>query len=175
MNPDTKILVVADYDSIKSMLREALSLYGNVQFTSSREVKKEIDRIAPDVVLIVQPEDGSGVELVQYIQGELLEGLVIFLTERQDFGLLRDIVRAGAIEYIVMPDELALLTDRLEKIAELGEQQQRKKGRLAPAKRLCAEEEKCTPFTVEKAEVDARSWQPGLRRRSSWNRLHAFC
>lgn len=134
MNPDTKILVVADYDSIKSMLREALSLYGNVQFTSSREVKKEIDRIAPDVVLIVQPEDGSGVELVQYIQGELLEGLVIFLTERQDFGLLRDIVRAGAIEYIVMPDELALLTDRLEKIAELGEQQQRKKGTASSGK-----------------------------------------
>ncbi|MED1950017.1 AAA family ATPase [Brevibacillus centrosporus] len=134
MNPDTKILVVADYDSIKSMLREALSHYGNVQFTSSREVKKEIDRIAPDVVLIVQPEDGSGVELVQYIQGELPEGLVIFLTERQDFGLLRDIVRAGAIEYIVMPDELALLTDRLEKIAELGEQQQRKKGTASSGK-----------------------------------------
>ncbi|MDR7318345.1 AAA family ATPase [Brevibacillus nitrificans] len=134
MNPDTKILVVADYDAIKSMLREALSHYGNVQFTSSREVKKEIDRIAPDVVLIVQPEDGSGVELVQYIQGELPEGLVIFLTERQDFGLLRDIVRAGAIEYIVMPDELALLTDRLEKIAELGEQQQRKKGTASSGK-----------------------------------------
>lgn len=134
MNPDTKILVVADYDSIKSMLSEALSQYGNVQFTSSREVKKEIDRIAPDVVLIVQPEDGSGVELVQYIQGELPEGLVIFLTERQDFGLLRDIVRAGAIEYIVMPDELALLTDRLEKIAELGEQQQRKKGTASSGK-----------------------------------------
>ncbi|MFD2368598.1 CpaE family protein [Brevibacillus sp. GCM10020057] len=133
MNTELKILVVADSHSVRSMLQEALGHYRNVRFTSSREVKKEIDRIAPDVILVVQPEDGSGVELVQYIQGELPEGLVIFLTEKQDFVLLRDIVRAGAIEYILMPDELALLTDRLDKIAEL-KQQQRKKGTASSGK-----------------------------------------
>ncbi|MED4752401.1 AAA family ATPase [Brevibacillus choshinensis] len=134
MNTDMKILVVADYDSVKSLLQEALAHYGHVQFTTSREVKKEIDRIAPDVVLIVKPEDGSGVELVQYIQGELPEGIVIFLTEKQDFNLLRDIIRAGAIEFILMPDELALLTDRLDKIAELSQLQQRKKGTASQGK-----------------------------------------
>jgi pilus assembly protein CpaE len=85
-------------------------------------------------VLILQPEDGSGAELVQYIQGELPEGVIIFLTEKQDFALLRDVVRAGAIEYILLPDELALLTERLEKIAELTLQQQRKQGALASSK-----------------------------------------
>lgn len=77
MNTAIKILVVADYESIQSMLRESLT-QRNVHFTTSREVKKEIDRIAPDVVLLVQPEDGTGVELVQYIQGELPEGIIIF-------------------------------------------------------------------------------------------------
>lgn len=134
MNKDIKILVVADFDSVKEMLRESLRHHGHVQFTTSREVKKEIDRIAPDVVLIAQPEDGAGVELVQYIQGELSEGIVIFLTEKQDFGLLRDVVRAGAIEYILLPDELALLADRLDKITELAAQQQRKKGAAASGK-----------------------------------------
>lgn len=134
MNVDVKILVVSNTDSIKEMLREALAQNRNVQFTTSREVKKEIDRIAPDVVLLVQPEDGTGVELVQYIQGELPEGVIIFLTEKQDFALLRDVVRAGAIEYILLPDELALLTERLEKITELTQQQQRKKGAVASGK-----------------------------------------
>lgn len=130
MKTDIKILVVADYESIQSLLRESLT-QRNVHFTTSREVKKEIDRIAPDVVLLVQPEDGTGVELVQYIQGELPEGIIIFLTEKQDFALVRDVVRAGAIEYILMPDELSLLTDRLDKIAELEQHQQRKKGAVA--------------------------------------------
>jgi pilus assembly protein CpaE len=134
MNTDLKILVVANTDSIQEMLREALASYRDVRFTTSREVKKEIDRIAPDVVLIVQPEDGTGVELVQYIQGELPEGVIIFLTEKQDFVLLRDVVRAGAIEYILLPDEIALLNDRLEKITELAQQQQRKKGAVASGK-----------------------------------------
>jgi len=133
MNTDMKILVVADYDSIQNLLRESLA-QRNVHYTTSREVKKEIDRIAPDVVLLVQPEDGTGVELVQYIQGELPEGIIIFLTERQDFVLVRDVIRAGAIEYILMPDELTLLTDRLEKIAELEQHQQRKKGAVATGK-----------------------------------------
>ncbi|WP_421617159.1 AAA family ATPase [Brevibacillus sp. TJ4] len=134
MNADMKILVVTNTDSIREMLHEALASQYSVQFTTSREVKKEIDRIAPDVVLIVQPEDGTGVELVQYIQGELPEGVIIFLTEKQDFALLRDVVRAGAIEYILLPDELALLTDRLEKINELAQHQQRKKGAVATGK-----------------------------------------
>ena len=134
MNADLKILIVANTDSIQDMLREALASYRDVRFTTSREVKKEIDRIAPDVVLIVQPEDGTGVELVQYIQGELPEGVIIFLTEKQDFVLLRDVVRAGAIEYILLPDEIALLNDRLEKITELAQQQQRKKGAVASGK-----------------------------------------
>ncbi|RNB77181.1 AAA family ATPase [Brevibacillus panacihumi] len=133
MNTDMKILVVADYDSIQNLLRESLA-QRNVHYTTSREVKKEIDRIAPDVVLLVQPEDGTGVELVQYIQGELPEGIIIFLTEKQDFALVRDVIRAGAIEYILMPDELTLLTDRLEKIAELEQHQQRKKGAVATGK-----------------------------------------
>ncbi|MED1945462.1 MULTISPECIES: AAA family ATPase [Brevibacillus] len=128
MNKDMKILVVADYDSVKDMLREILSVYEQVRYTTSSEVKKEIDRIGPDVVLLVQPEDGAGVELVQYIQGELPEGIVIYLTERQDFVLLRDVVRAGAVEYIVMPDELNLLSDRLDKISDLSLIKQRKKG-----------------------------------------------
>ena len=134
MNVDMKILVVANYEAGREMLREALAQHRNVQFSTTREVKKEIDRIAPDVVLILQPEDGSGAELVQYIQGELPEGVIIFLTEKQDFALLRDVVRAGAIEYILLPDELALLTERLEKIAELSLQQQRKQGALASSK-----------------------------------------
>ncbi|MBO8164385.1 MAG: AAA family ATPase [Brevibacillus sp.] len=128
MNTGIKLLVVADYDSVKDLLKEALAHYEQVEYTTPREVKKEIDRIGPQVVLLVQPEDGSGVELVQYIQSELPEGIIIFLTEKQDFVLLRDIVRAGAVEYILMPDELSLLTDRLEKISELTQQQQRKRG-----------------------------------------------
>jgi pilus assembly protein CpaE len=136
MKTELNILVVADYDSVKDLLREWLAPYEHVQYTTSLEVKKEIDRIGPDIVLLVQPEDGSGVELVQYIQAELPEGIVIFLTEEQDFVLLRDVVRAGAIEYIVMPDELALLTDRLEKISELAQIQQRKKGANASGKAL---------------------------------------
>ncbi|MED1826020.1 AAA family ATPase [Brevibacillus agri] len=134
MSKEVKILVVADHDSVKEMLTEFLAGYEPVRYTTSSEVKKEIDRIGPDVVLLVQPEEGAGVELVQYIQSELPEGIVIFLTEKQDFVLLRDVVRAGAVEYIVMPDELNLLTDRLEKISELSQIQQRKKGADASGK-----------------------------------------
>jgi len=128
MSMPNKILVVSDYESINDLLREALSHADQVEFTTAHEVRTEIVRIAPEVVLLVQPADGSGVELVQYIQAELPEAIVIFLTEKQDFLLLRDVIRAGAVEYILLPDELSLLLDRLEKLSQLIQQQQRKKG-----------------------------------------------
>lgn len=113
--------------------------------------------------MLVQPEDGAGVELVQYIQGELPEGIVIYLTERQDFVLLRDVVRAGAVEYIVMPDELNLLSDRLDKISDLSLIKQRKRARMYPA-RLCERTGKVYSFYSGKGEAGERSWQLALRK-----------
>lgn len=47
MNKDMKILVVADYDSVKDMLREILSVYEQVRYTTSSEVKKKLTALDP--------------------------------------------------------------------------------------------------------------------------------
>ncbi|WLR52587.1 AAA family ATPase [Bacillus tianshenii] len=123
MNTAHRILVITDYEAMKKQLAEELVEYSDVHFLTSLEVKKEIDRIAPQIVLLVQPEDSSEVELVQYIHAELQQAMIIFITDKQDFLLLRDIMRAGALEYILMPEELNLLTDRIDKISLLIDEQ----------------------------------------------------
>jgi hypothetical protein len=40
MNVDMKILVVANYEAGREMLREALAQHRNVQFSTTREVKR---------------------------------------------------------------------------------------------------------------------------------------
>lgn len=120
---DSKILVVADQIDIQDQLKEVLVNYENVQYIASGEVKTEIDRISPDIALIFKPLDGSGVDLVQYIHTEIERANIVFLSDSEDFELLRDVVRAGALEFFVIPSEISLLTQRIDKIVKLTKQE----------------------------------------------------
>jgi len=115
---EEKILVIADRDDLKEQIERSLVDYKNIQYRSPREIKIEIDRIGPDVVLATPPLGGSGVDLVSDIRMETEHASIVFISDSEDFALLRDVIRAGAIEFFVFPDESALLSQRLEKIIQ---------------------------------------------------------
>lgn len=117
--PVGNILVVADQKDVREQLQQVVTSYENVQYTTSTEVKTEIDRIAPDVVLLFEPRDQSGVDLVQSIHSAASTANIVFISDREDFELLRDVMRAGALEFFVIPAEIGLLAQRIGKIVEM--------------------------------------------------------
>lgn len=124
MSADCKILLISDQEQMSEhLIQQALQTYPHVQQIAPTEVKIEIDRIAPDVVLLVQPEDGSGIELVQYIHSEMSSAIIVFITDKQDFLLLRDATRVGAVDFFVLPDETSQFRDRMERIVQAALQQ----------------------------------------------------
>lgn len=116
---DGKILVVTDFENIHSQIKPLLKDYSNTNFTRSSEVKVEIDRIAPDVIIIYQESQDTNVDLIQYINSEVVDASIIFTTDNEDFELLRDATRAGAEEFFVLPNELNILEERLSRIVRL--------------------------------------------------------
>jgi len=119
MSEGENILVISDQMSVREQLKEILSSYQSVQYLKPDETKKEIDRIAPDVVLLFRPEEDTSIDLVQYINSEYPDVSIIFMNDREDFELLRDVMRAGAIEFFVIPSELSLLSDRMKQISQV--------------------------------------------------------
>ncbi|WP_280771173.1 AAA family ATPase [Salipaludibacillus daqingensis] len=123
MSVDNKILLICDQEEIRNrIIQETLQSNDNVEINSSKEVKKEIGRIAPDVVIFVAPNNGSEVELIQYINNEsqgFRTPVILFVTEEENFLQLRDVIRAGASDFFVFPDEFHQFNERFEKIQQV--------------------------------------------------------
>ncbi len=127
MGTGSNILLVSDDKQISEQItQQALQLYPNFQKVTPFEVKKEIDRISPDVVLLVNPDDESGIEIVQYIHSEYPDIIIVFIAKQQDFLLFRDASRAGANDFFVLPDELTQFSDRIERILLVSKEQNKK-------------------------------------------------
>lgn len=132
MSANCKILLISDQKHMNAdLMQQALQDYPNVHQITPSEVKLEIDRIAPDVVLLVEPEDGSGIETVQYIHSEYNSTIIVFLTDKQEYVLLRDATRAGVTDFFVLPDEMSQFRDRLERIVLIAGQQNAMKTQTA--------------------------------------------
>ncbi|MBT2691239.1 AAA family ATPase [Bacillus sp. ISL-47] len=124
MATGSNILLVSDDKQIsEQIIQQALQAYPSLQQAAPSEVRKEIDRIAPDVVLLVNPEDESGIELVQYIHSEYPDIIIVFIAKQQDFLVLRDASRAGATDFFVLPDEMSQFSDRIERILLIAQEQ----------------------------------------------------
>lgn len=124
MGTESSILLVSDDKQIsEQIIQQALQMYPNLTQAAPSEVRKEIDRLSPDVVLLVNPDDESGIELVQYIHGEYPNIIIVFIAKEQDFLLLRDASRAGATDFFILPDEMGQFSDRIERILLIAKEQ----------------------------------------------------
>ncbi len=124
MSSGSNILLVSDDKLITEQISErALQMYPDLQQATPSDVRIEIDRIAPDIVLLVNPDDESGIELIQYIHSEYPNIIIVFILKEQDFLLLRDASRAGATDFFILPDELSQFSDRMERILLIAKEQ----------------------------------------------------
>ena len=119
MKKDTKILVIAENENAQNNLQHILANYSNVDWTNPTEVNMEIDRISPDIIIIHQLYDTSSVDLVHTIHSDMPHIHLLFTADAEDFELLRDVIRAGALDFFVLPEESSLLSDRLQRLVLL--------------------------------------------------------
>lgn len=123
MNTESTILLVSDDQQTNEYMLQALSQYPDFNQVVPSELTKEIDRIDPDVVILVNDAEESSLELIEYIHREYPQTIIVFVSDRQDFQLMRDASRAGAYDFFILPDEMNQFQDRLERILMLANEQ----------------------------------------------------
>jgi NarL family two-component system response regulator LiaR len=110
-----RVLLVDDHTMVRQGLATFLKVYADLELAgesaSVAEAVQVCAEIQPDVVLmdLVLP-DGDGIEATRIIRERFPHVQVIALTSFRDETLVRDVLQAGAIGYLiknVLADELA--------------------------------------------------------------------
>lgn len=116
MRLNAKILLVSEehpsLDQIKGMLNE----YETAESITYQDLKPELDRLGPDLVVLVHSEDDILIDAVEYIHSVNPFTAIVIITHKQDFHLLRSVTRVGVSDFFIFPDEVTLFYGNLESI-----------------------------------------------------------
>ncbi|MFT4415390.1 AAA family ATPase [Fredinandcohnia humi] len=119
MSDELKILLVSDQEQSLNNLRGIFSDYEKVEMVDHRELRNELDRIAPDLIFLIESEGVSSVDSIDYILAVSPMVPIVYIAFSQDFDMLRNVTRAGVIDYFVLPDENTMLYGRMDSITQM--------------------------------------------------------
>jgi DNA-binding NarL/FixJ family response regulator len=119
----TKILIADDHDVVRAGLRALLSEQPNWQVVAEAADGKEavalVLKTTPDVAIVDYSLPVlNGVEVTRQIRQRSAGTEVIIFTMHDNNGLIRDLLQAGAIGYLLKSDAKRLLLAAVETVAE---------------------------------------------------------
>jgi pilus assembly protein CpaE len=138
MSTSKSLIIISEDTLLKQQILEGLKEYQDVEVIKPFDAAKELDRLSPDIAIVAKPVSEQSVELVQSLHAINPSLSILFVSDAPDFTLLREVIRVGAIDFFVLPDEMELLNDSIKKTERLiesnrqrqdGAQQSFKKGR----------------------------------------------
>ncbi|RCW65846.1 AAA family ATPase [Saliterribacillus persicus] len=117
MEKNLDILIVSEEEAITNQLLNALDQEENlITVIQNDDVSREVNRQTRDMVILIQSNKDYIVDQVQYIKSINPNTYVIFLATDSDINVLRSVMRAGAEEFFILPDELSLFISRFPTI-----------------------------------------------------------
>ncbi len=119
MGAEIKVLIVGEHEQSINQIRGILNNVDKVDMLSYLNLKSELDRLAPDLIFLIETENESPVDALEYIHAINPLALVVFISFTQDFDLLKSVMRAGITDFFVLPDENAMLYGRLDSIMQM--------------------------------------------------------
>lgn len=121
-----KLLLITDMPEMQEEI--AVQLNGLNVFMDAAtldEAQSEVFRTSPDLMLLHESRAEVGPETVEFVLRESPKSTVIYLAETRDFVTLREVIRAGAEDVLVIPEEAAMIGDVLRRVLRRREEADR--------------------------------------------------
>ncbi|SET34534.1 pilus assembly protein CpaE [Oceanobacillus limi] len=109
-----ELFVIGNNEELYSSVQQQLDQHYQLQRIQPEDVKKYVVKI----VLILKTENESVLDLAQYILAENPNAYLVYISDVQNFDLLRDLNRLGIMDYLVFPDEEWILSERIKEVTE---------------------------------------------------------
>ncbi|GAA0465570.1 AAA family ATPase [Alkalibacillus silvisoli] len=111
------ILLVSENEGVTNQILNSLERDEvSITVIRSEDVSREVNRQMRHIVIFVHSDNEYVVEHIQYVKNISSQSLVIYLSQETDISTLRNITRAGAEEFFILPDELSLFISRMPTI-----------------------------------------------------------
>ena len=120
-----RILIVDDHHSFREVLKALLALQTDMEVVGEAQNGQEAivlsRELRPDVILMdVKMPVMDGVEATHRILAETPDMKILALSIYSDDGFVKDIMRAGALRYILKGDDFEELTAAIREETALG-------------------------------------------------------
>lgn len=119
MSAEVSILLVSENENSLNHLRGLINNHDLLETITYRDLKTELDRLAPDLIFLVESEEDSVIDSIEYIHSINPYTPIVFIAFTQNFDVLRSVTRAGVIDFFVLPDENAMLFGRMDSIIQM--------------------------------------------------------
>lgn len=100
MSADLKVLLVSDQEESLIHLSGIVNEFEKTDNITYRELKTELDRLAPDLIFLIESSDYSNVDWIEYVHSVNTFTPIVFIALSQDFDVLRNVTRAGIKEFL---------------------------------------------------------------------------
>lgn len=108
----SKLLIVGQKNDLFALLATQFGEEVDFMWLDPTHLRSELKNVDPALVLLLH-NAGRDLETLAYLQQELDNVPVVFVHDSHDFQLFRDLVRAGAIDYFVIPEDLNGLENQI--------------------------------------------------------------
>lgn len=121
-----KLLLITDIpDMREEMAVQLAGLDTSMDVVTLDEAQSAVFRTSPDLILLHESREEVGADTVEFVLGESPASSVIYLAETRDFVTLREVIRAGAEDVLVIPEEAPMIGDVVRRVLRRKEEAER--------------------------------------------------
>ncbi|MEW4309230.1 AAA family ATPase [Rossellomorea marisflavi] len=118
MSKENQLFLVGEDNQLSKSIIELMNTSYEVIYIEEDSWSTDLRKYEPTIVIVYQGESESPVGLIKDIQAEFSNVLTIYVHSEENFDLLRDVTRAGAEDFIILPDEGGAFKERVAHLME---------------------------------------------------------
>ncbi len=118
MSKENQIFLVGEENELHQNLMGLLNTSYEVIYISEDSWTTELRKYEPSVVIYYQGGSSSPVSMINELYKDFPNSSALYIHTEQDFEILREITRAGAMDFILFPDEEGSILERVNHLIE---------------------------------------------------------
>lgn len=114
MNTSKAIVIIGEQNELYQSIEQRLDSY-ELQLIHPNQIQSQFQQVG--LAILIKNESASPLDIIPQLLEENPHMAIVYIHDSQDFLLLRDVIRLGAIDYIVLPDEIHVLENRIRELS----------------------------------------------------------
>ncbi|VEF49217.1 septum site-determining protein MinD [Bacillus freudenreichii] len=108
-----ELFIIGDEDSFYQMIKERLEDSYEISLVDPNQMQSKFQETDIGMAVVMRNESVSALDIIAFLLGQNPNMGILYIHDSQDFHMLRDVSRMGAFDYLVLPDEVQMLQDRI--------------------------------------------------------------